>query len=346
MAARQLRYNWFEQVRQQHGYDVIALAHHQNDAIETILLNLTRGTGIVGLHGILPENGHLVRPMLFLNREEIELLVKENNISYREDSSNTSNKYARNKIRLEVVPVLKSLNPALEQTFEQNLAHLRDMEQLLALNLAALKKDIFIFNADEICMPLLKIIELQPRQLLLYGLLKEYGFNKTTVADLAASLHKHPGKLFESAGYTLLLDRDKLILKIKSKDKPTPVTITKDTHEITYGSYRLNILHDDSPLIIKDNPLSLSVDAGKLVYPLTLRPWKQGDIFQPIGMKGRKKVSDLFTGEKIPLTQKNNVPILVNGNNEIIWVGGYRPDDRYKVTEGTKKVTIFELFNL
>ena len=343
MAARQLRYQWFEEIRQQQGYAVIALAHHQNDAIETILLNLTRGTGIAGLHGILPKNGLLVRPLLFLNREEINHLIEKDKIPYVEDSSNASTKYARNKIRLEVIPKLKELNPALENTFNNNLQNFREMEILLEQRIAQLKKELFVFYGDEIHLPIAELKDLEPKRLLLFNLLQPFGFNDTSVDDLIASLGKHPGRVFESTDYTLLLDRDKLILSPKKAIEQQAVIINADEHSVAYESYRLTMLHDESPLIVKNNPMAMSADADLLVYPLTLRPWQQGDQFYPLGMKTRKKVSDFFINMKIPLHQKQNIPLLVNGNGEVIWIGGYRPDNRYKVTDNTKKVTIFEL---
>jgi tRNA(Ile)-lysidine synthase len=346
MAARELRYQWFAELSQQAGYDVTALAHHQNDTIETIVLNLTRGTGIAGLHGILPKNGSIVRPLMFLKRDDIQDIVKAENLSYVEDSSNTSTKYARNKIRLEVIPKLKELNPSLEDTFENNLKHFRGLEILLEQRLEELKKNIFTFHGEEIHVSIDEVKKLQPQLLLLYGLLQEYGFNESTVEDLISSLDKHSGRVFVSPDFMLLLDREKLIL---AKRRPVPnqsVLIHKDQHEVKFNNYRVNILHDDSPLIIKDNPLSVSIDTDLLVYPLSIRHWSEGDHFHPLGMKTRQKLSDFFVHQKVPLHEKSLIPLLVNGNDEIIWIGGYRPDDRYKVTAKTKKVTIFELFKL
>src|SRR6185312_6787855 len=196
MSARELRYQWFGQISQQSGYDVIALAHHQNDAIETILLNLTRGTGIAGMHGILPKNGNLVRPLLFLDRDEIDSIIRENDITYREDSSNSSVKYARNKIRLEIIPKLKELNPALEETFEHNLEHFRGLEVVLHQRLDELRKTLLIRQDDNIQIAITTIKQLHPQKLLLYGLLQEYGFNESTVGDIISSLDKHSGRVF------------------------------------------------------------------------------------------------------------------------------------------------------
>lgn len=346
MAARDLRYHWFEQVRYEHGYAVIALAHHQNDAIETILLNLTRGTGIAGLHGILPKSESLVRPMLFLTRSGIQNIVDTNKIPFVEDGSNSSAKYARNKIRLEVIPKLKELNPALEKTFENNLAHFRELELLLQQKVAELKTELFVYLGDEIHISIAALKALEPKRLLLYNLLSDYGFNETIIDDLILSLAKHPGRTFETTGFLLVLDRDMLILSPKNIGKCEVVQINTNEHAFDYGAYKLTILHDDGPLIIKDNPFAVSVDSDLLVYPLTLREWQQGDHFYPFGMKTRKKLSDFFIDQKVPVNQKKGIPVLVNGNHEIIWLGGFRPDDRYKVTAKTKKVTIFELYKM
>lgn len=346
MAARELRYQWFGQISRQSGYDVTALAHHQNDAIETILLNLTRGTGIAGLHGILPKNGKLVRPMLFLTRQEILDMMNEAALPYVEDSSNASAKYARNKIRLEVVPKLRELNPALENTFEHNLEYFKSLEALLDERLAGLRKTLFIFQGEEIYLPVEAVKQLHPQKLLLFGLLQEYGFNESTVADIIHALDKHAGRVFESPDYLLVSDRDKLILSRRKNSPASPAIINRTDHQVHYNNYRLAILHDDLPLIIKDNPAAVSIDAGLLIYPLTVRAWQPGDHFRPLGMKTGQKLSDFFIHQKVPVHHKKDIPLLINGNGDIMWVGGYRPDDRYKVSAMTKKVTIFELFKI
>jgi len=346
MAARDLRYQWFEQIRQQYNYDVIALAHHQNDAIETILLNLTRGTGIAGLHGILPQNGNLVRPMLFLNRDDIQAIVQQQGLSYVEDSSNASVKYARNKLRHEVIPKLKELNPALEKTFENNLQHFRDMETMLEIRLAELKEDLFKAYGDEVHIPINAIKNLNPKRLLLFKLLQEYGFNETTIDDIISTLDKHAGRTFESTGFRLILDRDKLILTKKTGHPHKQVQINAGEHTVEYGHYKVTLLHDDSALIIKDNPLAVTIDTDLLIYPLTMRPWQQSDYFYPLGVQTRKKLSDYFIQQKIPLHEKTTIPLLINGNGDIMWIGGYRLSNKYKVNDNTKKVTIFELIKI
>jgi tRNA(Ile)-lysidine synthase len=346
MAARDLRYQWFETLSRETGYEAVALAHHQNDTIETILLNLTRGTGIAGLHGILPKNGKLVRPLLFLTREEIQTIITAEGLAFVEDSSNASAKYARNKIRLEVIPKLKELNPSLENTFENSLQHFRDLELLLELKLNELRQTLPQVHDGLTHFPIAEVKQLNPKRLLLFKLLSEYGFNETAIDGLIASLDKHAGRIFESGTHTLMLDREHIILKEKTATPPPAVIVNATDHTANFGVYKLTLLHDDSALIIKDNPLAVSVDAEGVVFPITVRSWNEGDHFFPLGMKGRKKLSDFFINQKVPLHKKEEIPILVNGNGEIMWIGGYRPDERYKVSDNTKKVIIFELFKL
>lgn len=345
MAARNLRYDWFEQLRNNHAYTHIAVAHHQNDSVETILLNLTRGTGIAGMHGILPQNGNIIRPLLFLTRDEIDKLVAENNLAYMEDSSNASSKYARNKIRLEVIPQLKQLNPKLEETFNSNMERFRELEYLLDNRLNELRPLLLIPNGDDLHMPISAVKNLSSQRLLLFGLLNPYGFNQNTIDDVISSLNKHAGRMFEAPGHILVLDRDRLILS-KRTVTANAVLINEADRKITYGKYKINLLHDDSPLIVRDNPMAVSIDRETIIFPLTVRSWQQGDSFYPLGMKGRKKVSDYLVGQKVPLNNKAQIPVLVNGNGDIIWLAGYRGDDRYKVTQHTEKVIIFELYKL
>lgn len=346
MAARDLRYQWFQQLSSQHGFDTIALAHHQNDTIETILLNLTRGTGIAGLHGILPQNGNLTRPMLFLSRDEIQNSIDTEGLTYVEDASNASVKYARNKIRHLVIPVLKELNPNLEATFENNLRNFRDMEVLLNAQVKQIAADMLNTEGVEIRLNIKRVNTLVPKRLLLYKLLQPYGFTESVVDDLITALHKHPGRTFKSPDYLLVVDREELIITPLSNEPQEMISINQNDKGAGWMEYRIRILHDDSPLIIKDNPMAISVDAAKLIYPLTVRSWQHGDSFKPLGMRERQKLSDFFIQQKVPLHAKCHIPLLVNGNGDIVWIGGYRLHDDYKVSNTTKKVTIFELYKI
>ena len=344
MAARDLRYKWLEKIRKEYNYQYLAVAHHQNDTIETMLLNLTRGTGIAGLHGILPKRDKLIRPLLFLTRPEIDQLVSSENITYRDDASNDSTKYARNKIRLEVIPKLKELNPNLEETFEANRRRFVDLEILLNDRITELKAKLFSEEpSGEIYIDLTALKVLHPINTLLFNLFMPYNFTEPVLNDLVKSWDGQSGKIFESPTHTLLLDRNKLILsKIIQFDSPE-MAIHQDDKEVTWGSkLYYNWTIPAAILQLQRSAAIAQLDADKLLFPLKIRTWRTGDYFYPLGMGGKKKLSDFFTVLKIPLNHKQNIGILVNGNGDILYVDGYRIDNRYKVTTETKKVYIFE----
>lgn len=246
-------------------------------------------------------------------------------------------------MRHEVIPKLKELNPNLEQTFERNLSHFRELEQLLQQQVALAKKQVWTEHGSEVHLSLDGINQLQPQRLLLGGLLKDHGFNDTSIDDVISSLTKHSGRVFESAGFALVLDRDKLILSPKTGDNLLPATIDSEDEAVRFGNCLFKITQANEPNGIPKNAAVAMVDSGLLLYPLTLRSWQQGDYFMPLGMSTRKKLSDFFVNQKVPVHQKTQIPILVNGNDEVIWVAGYRLDNRYKLTGQTKKVTIFEI---
>jgi tRNA(Ile)-lysidine synthase len=343
MAARDLRFEWLEQIRQKHDYDYIATAHHQNDAVETVLLNLVRGTGIAGLHGILPKRDRIIRPLLFLTRQEVDLLIHENRISYRDDASNFSSKYARNKIRLEVIPVLKELNPDLEATFESNSRRFAELEALLKEKAETVSRELITIKEDLIFLPVREVRSLTAVRTVLFEVLKPYGFTEPVIGDLIRSLDGQPGSRFESHSHSLILDREHLIIGTRQDHTPSDVAIGREDNRIRWNNMELGISTSDSPDKPDPSAKKAVVDAELLDFPLTVRKWKIGDFFHPLGMKGRKKLSDFFISQKVPLIRKDRIPVVVNGNGEIIWVAGMRLDDRYKVTPNTKKVYIFEL---
>jgi len=343
MAARALRYNWFENIRAEHGYVVIALAQHQDDAIETVLLNLIRGTGIAGLHGILPKREKLIRPLLFLSRKDIDELVVSEDINYVEDSSNLSANYARNKIRLQVLPHLKQINPSLEHTFEQNIRRFTDAELVIQNVVTDLRRELLSQHDQHIHISIDRIRTLNPQRLLLFELLKPYGFTESVIEELVRSLEKHQsGTTFYSATHQIIIDREVVIVKEKTQETRNNIFIHGSEPLITIGRSQLLISYSDVPYFEKKREMTF-VDADLLLYPLVLRYRQDGDRLMPIGMKTFKKVSDYFIDEKVPLSEKDEIPLLVNGNGDIIWIAGYRQDDRYKVTALTKKVAIFEL---
>jgi tRNA(Ile)-lysidine synthase len=342
MAARQLRYDYFRELYSSQGFDKIAVAHHQNDAIETLLINLIRGTGIAGLHGIKNNRDHIIRPMLCFTADEIDAIVNRNNINYVEDSSNASNKYMRNKLRLDIIPQMEQLNPSLAHTFKQNISYFSQLEELLNERVSSLKAQLIIQENGVVKIKTDDILGLNPQQLLLFELLKPYGFNATQVDNLMTCLNGEAGKQFFSTNYVLTVDRDFIeIAPILSEKR----LIEKDIPALgdyNFGESNLSVKEtQESPDFSNKN--KIYVKEEKLVFPLKLRAWEQGDIFKPFGMKGVKKLSDYFISQKIPLQQKAQIPILVNGNGEIIWICGFRSDDRYKVDLNSKKLITFEL---
>jgi tRNA(Ile)-lysidine synthase len=342
MAARDLRYNWFEEIRTTQGYDYIALAQHQNDAVETVLINLTRGTGISGLHGILPKRDRLIRPLLFLNRKQIEEIVRNNNIDFVEDSSNVSTNYTRNKIRLQVVPHLQEINPNLEKTFAENISRFAELETFLNVQVQKLESKILNKRADGIYIPLDEIAKLNPQKLLLYELLKAFGFGENVVQEILDSLKALSGTHFFSSTHQAIINRRDLVIVEKNTSVTSNQFIHPTTEKIAFGNDEISLRFTDE-VKFEVNLNKAYVNADKLIFPLVLRNWQNGDKFIPLGMRNPKKVSDYFIDEKVPLHLKSTTPILINGNGEIVWIAGMRQDNRYKLTTATKKVAIFEL---
>ncbi|MFN0290744.1 tRNA lysidine(34) synthetase TilS [Pedobacter helvus] len=344
MAARQLRYEWFDALREQYHYQYVAVAHHQNDAIETVLLNLVRGTGISGMHGILPKRGRLIRPLLFLSRQEIDDIVASHNFSFVEDSSNQSSKYARNKIRLNVIPHLREINPRLEETFAENIHRFAETEVLVQSVVAEKRNQLFIPERGDIVIDIKELAALQPQKLLFFELLKPLNFTSSVVDEVLSSLDKQSGTSFYSNTHRLTVDRDRLVI--------SPLVERKQELYYLHGEGSLKLGEERISLTLSEN-LNFKadkevayVDANLLIFPLIVRYRQPGDRFKPLGMKSLKKLSDFFVDEKVPVPQKDKVPLLINGNGDLLWVAGMRQDERYKVRATTKKVAIFELSNL
>lgn len=346
MAARELRYAWFEQIREQHNYNYIAVAQHKSDATETVLLNLIRGTGISGLHGIRPKRNRIIRPLLFMTSEEIETTIFENNISYREDSSNASVKYARNKIRHEVIPKMKQLNKDLDTTFEENSQRFLELETFLDLEVDKLRARLFYrTRAGAIKIKVDQLAELNPLRFLLYEIFKPYHFSETTLQDLVKVWKNQSGKTFESRSHILLLDRKMLILKEKNSEESVEVGIYKQLAGFDWQgkSYSINYIPARDVVFSGDSKIAY-LDADLLQFPLKLRLWNKGDYFYPLGMSGKKKISDFFIGHKLNRFEKSETGILENGNGDILWVVGYRSDNRYKITSDTQNIFIIAAY--
>ncbi len=341
MAARQLRYEWLEETRNKNKFSFIATAHHGNDSVETLILNLVRGTGIAGLHGILPWRGHIIRPLLFAGREEIECYARESNIAFREDSSNSSGKYLRNKIRHEVIPVLKEINPSLEETFQRNIERIREAEKIFKIFIEEQRKRLVITEKNRSLISLEALKAAEPLQTILFEILRPFGFNEKQVRDVVQALPGIAGKKFYSSSFRLLKDRKHLIIEPagKGKEKSAVYAINKNTDVLDAGDTRFFFAHKAPPFAgkISKDARTACLDGALLKFPLMLRKWKPGDSFYPLGMKKRKKISDFFIDSKISLGEKEKVWILTTGK-EIVWVAGQRIDERFKITPKTGKM--------
>lgn len=342
MVARELRYEWFEKIRREHQYEAIALAQHQTDSMETMLLNLVRGTGISGLHGILPRRDHLIRPLLAFTAQEITDQVKKEKIVYREDVSNQDTKYARNKIRLGVLPALRSLNSGLEATFMANSQRFYALEKFLAMHITDLRKAIFQENADHsFHIPIVSLSPYFHDEFLLYELFKPFAFSEAVLSDLSSRIQEGTGKTFYSKTHKILINRRELTIKRIHQEALPAVIIQTLPKKIEWAGKTFNVYYsDDVTLPIRES--IQKVDAEKVIFPIKIRSWKNGDSFKPLGLNGRKKISDFLIAQKVPLDEKKEVPIFVNANEDVLWVAPWRTDDRYKITAKTKKVIIFE----
>lgn len=335
MAARDLRYAWFEELRGKQNCSYIAVAHHKNDHVETVLVNLVRGTGLLGLQGILPKRDRLIRPLLFLDSKDVSNVVDQLQIPYRDDSSNFSNKYTRNKIRLDIIPEFEKLNPEFVDVMEDNIQRFQEAQHVLQLFVRNMRDEIFKNTGEEEWTIGKETLE-DKDLALVYYLFEPFGFNKAVIKDFMGSLNKRSGLVFESGNWQLLLDRTVVYLR-KAKGGHVEKLLFPTDELLAWGRYAFSVAVLD-PVVIEKSPSVAMVDYDKLEFPLKIRSWCEGDSFQPLGMVGTKKISDFFIQKKVSLFEKNAIPILVNGNGEIIWVANFQIDDRYKITENTQKV--------
>lgn len=342
MAARNLRYEWLENIRKNHGFTYIATAHHLDDSIETLIINLTRGTGIGGLTGIPKKNQHLIRPMLFASREEINAYAREKQITYREDHSNAALHYLRNKIRHTITPRLEEINPSIRKTMGEFFERMEATQQVYKWAIKQQKNNCIRLkeHETEILIPILRR-QAEP-ETLLYEILKEYQFTPAVSKDIFDKLDQQAGKHFLSDTHVLLKDRDRLLIyHRKSTDNQITYYIEEHTRMLDAGTsfFRFQTMNreelDEQAINIK--PETVFLDKAMLQFPLLLRRWKAGDRFTPLGMQGTKKVSDLLTEKKIPRHKKNNIWVLLSAET-IVWVAGIRSDQHHKLKNTTKQV--------
>ncbi|WP_241459810.1 tRNA lysidine(34) synthetase TilS [Aquimarina megaterium] len=335
MAARELRYDWFKKLALEHQFDYILTAHHTDDNLETFLINLSRGTGIEGLTGIPEVNGIFVRPLLPFSRTQILAYAKKNNWQWREDSSNKSAKYLRNKLRLDVIPELKGVNPQFLENFNTTLEYLKQSNEFIKNQVTQLKKELFeVSENDIIKIPINRLMDYGDPKASLYFLLKEYGF--TAWGDIEHMITGQSGKQIFSGTHRLVKDREYLLLSPiseKIEDRNYSIPEAESMLMIPPGTLKFKMISEISDIDLK----TIYVDKEKLKYPLTVRKWKEGDYFYPLGMKGKKKLSKYFKDEKLSLLAKERVWLLCSGK-EIIWIINYRADNRFKIIPQTKQI--------
>lgn len=338
MAARELRYNWFKTLKAEHCFNYILTAHHANDNIETLFVNLIRGTGIKGLQGIPEKQNDMVRPLLFATKDEIREYADKQNLSFREDSSNQEVKYKRNFIRHQIVPELKKLNPAIEETIHTSIQFFKQSSEIIT-EYAQLKfQSICKEENNWLYIDIELLILEKQKETLLFEWLYNKHFKTSQIQQLTEALNTEDrvGKLFSSATHQLVIDRKYIIVKTLNKEeeiKEFTITNISDTKHLPIDLS----LEETTNVSFSKNTNEISIPYSADLLPLKLRRWKQGDKFKPFGMDGFKKLSDFFKDQKLSFFEKENVWILEN-KEHIIWVVGYRMDDRCRVMEETEKV--------
>ncbi|GAB4018977.1 tRNA lysidine(34) synthetase TilS [Spirosoma koreense] len=346
MVARELRYDWFAQLLQQHSYTCVATAHHLNDVLETMLLNLTRGTGIAGLHGIAPSHNGIVRPLLFATRSQLAEYAESRNLTYREDRSNAEDKYARNRIRHHVVPVLTVLNPGFWQTLLRTVERLRATETLLRTELERSWQNLVEVTGEQTLLPTVRLLGQPEPAFQLFEWLKPLGFTADQTGQMIQALTQPTGQLFRSPTHQITHERDGLLLM--------PLR-TKSAYEIQLnewpeaplevaGQFTLSaqLMTKPDPFHPETDPNVACLDAEKLTFPLIIRPWQQGDRFRPLGLSGHKLISDLLNDLKLSRPEREQTAVLQSGD-AIAWVIGRRIDHRFRVTSATKQMAVIRV---
>lgn len=339
MAARQLRYQWFEELRQKFNYDCIAVAHNRDDVVETFHINLLRGTGLKGITGIKAKNGYIVRPLLFASRGQIMDFARKNNIAFCEDSSNASTKYLRNKIRHDIIPQFEMLNPKYKATIAGNIEHFAGAYRIFSEAIRQKKQECSRKQGEKHVFFIEKLKKLSPLKTYLFEFLREYGFSEQNTDDIIIAFDAEPGRQFFSNDYRLICDRDTLIVSPKTTVTSVSLSIEKEdimrSEKISLpdSGYALQfeIIERTDNFIIPTSPGIACFDYQTLKFPLLIRKWKAGDYFYPLGMKKHKKLSDFFIDEKINRLEKEQQWLLCSQQN-IAWIIGRRLDNRFKIT--------------
>lgn len=334
MAAREQRYAWFGKLLQDNNYRLLATAHHLNDSIETFFINLVRGTGPTGLQGIQLKQNQIIRPLLFASRSDIDAYIQDHALSYREDLSNNEDVFLRNYIRYHIVPEFKKLNPSFEATMQDNMGRIRVMNSFIQTEIQTWIDANVNTSNEQLTIPIRSLSKHKLSTVILFELLKDKGFHPSVIDQIHASLFTSTGKQFFSDAYRLVRDRESLLIKKFEMTKHVNDVLIDALTTTLHSSINLSFETSSDIIISKDKHIA-TLDLDTIPFPLSVRKWEQGDYFYPYGMTQKKLLSDFFIDEKLSLFDKENVWLLCSGN-EIVWVIGYRIDNRFAVTKNTK----------
>lgn len=345
--ARDLRYAWFEQLRLRLSFDFIATAHHQQDAAETMLINLLKGTGIAGLHGILPQQGRIIRPLLSITKEELLAYAAAEHIPWREDSSNKKDDYIRNQIRHHLLPLAESIVPGATGQLYKSSLHVQEAEQLYLESITRYRHKLIEQRGQDWYIPVLKLRHCSPLGTILLELLKPFGFTAAQLPDLLRLLSAETGKYINAAANRVIRNRNFLIVTPLQQEASGHILLEEQGGAVNTSHFNLDFAGkalDETLLqqiLATADPNAAHLDYSKLEFPLILRPWKTGDYFYPLGMNNKKKkVSRFLIDQKVPLHEKANVWVL-ESNKKIAWVLGKRIDERFKIGAGTAHIFRF-----
>lgn len=332
MMARDLRYDWFKKLSP--SFDYVVTAHHANDNAETLLLNLCRGTGLKGLTAIPPKIDKFIRPLLTFTAEEIRNFAAQNHIVYRDDKTNFEEQYQRNKIRLTVIPKLEEINPNLLKTLTRDVKLLRNQYDFYSRQMKKLISEIVTEDKEHFFIDKDKLVSSSFKELILNEILRNYGFNAAEVNEIISIMDDAVGRRFLSSTHILVVDRKYLHVS-RIQHIESEYIIINNIEKLTHLGFKVEHFDSTTMPSYKRDGNCLYADAEKLKFPLCLRQWKEGDSFHPFGMKGSKKISDFFVDQKIDVLQKQKIRLLLS-DSKIVWVVGYRSDDRFKIDNNTK----------
>jgi len=359
VAARELRYGWFNELldakEKKEAPVKVLTAHHLNDNIETLMMNFFKGTGVAGLRGMLPEQGRIVRPLLFATKEELLRFAKESNLDWVQDSSNESDKYSRNYLRHNLIPLVQKIYPEAEHNLAANIQRFREIEILYQQSVDRHKKNLVTQKGNEFYIPILKLKKTEPVRSIVFEIIKSFGFHPAQVDDVMTLLNSGTGKYVASATHRVIRNRNWLVIAPLATVEASTILVTEGNENIEFTpardrrsrlqleTYPIRVPASDGYQPLREKNIA-EVDFGKIKFPLILRKWKTGDYFYPLGMKdrkgsrpGKKKLSRFFIDQKLSKTDKESVWVL-EMDKKIIWVIGHRIDDRYKITDNTKQV--------